>query len=151
MNRPTVYLAGPITGLSYGECTDWRETVTNQLLDCGIIAFSPMRNKQFLSGETKIHHSYSGDVMSCQRGIYARDKWDVLRVDVVLFNLLGAQIVSIGTVMEVAWAADRGKPAVLVMEAKGNIHTHPMLLEACPFFVHTLDDGVDTVKRLLSQ
>ena len=148
MNKPSVYLAGPITGATYGECTDWRGYVTTEL-EPDIISFSPMRHKSYLSGETQIGDSYEHTVLSSQRGIFARDSYDCSKVDMVFVNLLGATRVSIGTVMEIAWAWSYRKPIILVMEDTGNIHEHSMLKEACPFRVTSLKEGVNTVKALL--
>lgn len=35
-----VYLAGPITGLDYNDCTDWREYAKKELEKWGIIGLS---------------------------------------------------------------------------------------------------------------
>lgn len=143
----TVYLAGPITGCSYGGCTDWREYVMNKLPQ-GLVGLSPMRSKQYLTQETTVADQYDEKVLSSQRGIFARDMWDCRRCDAILINLLDAERVSIGTVMEVAWARAFDKPVVLVMENEGNIHEHSMLREACPFRVETVDEGIEVLKAL---
>lgn len=148
MNKPTIYLAGPITGTTYGECTDWRDYVTTEL-EPDIISFSPMRHKSYLSGETQIGDSYEHTVLSSQRGIFARDSYDCSRVDALFVNLLGATRVSIGTVMEIAWGWSYRKPIILIMEDAGNIHEHSMLREACPFRVRTVEEGIHTIKALL--
>ena len=44
----TVYLAGPITGLTYDGATDWRAYAKARLAKFGIQAVSPMRAKEFL-------------------------------------------------------------------------------------------------------
>ncbi|GAG68694.1 unnamed protein product [marine sediment metagenome] len=124
-----VYLAGPISGCSYDGCTDWREYVMRALPD-GITGLSPMRSKQYLIGETTVADQYDAKVLSTQRGIFARDSWDCRRCDAILVNLLGAEKVSIGTVMEIAWAHAFNKPVVLVMEEEDNLHEHSMLREA---------------------
>lgn len=149
-NRFMVYLAGPITGTSYEGCTDWRTYVCDRLPD-QIAGFSPLRTKTYLETETYVQACYEGGEwpLSTQRGIYARDRYDCTRADVVLVNLLGAKIVSIGTVMEIAWAADHNIPVVLVMEKADNIHDHPMIREACPFRVETLDEAVHVIRAIL--
>ncbi len=146
----TVYLAGPITGLSYNGTTEWRQQAMDALSVMGIQGLSPMRHKDYLLNVTTIEDSYESSVMSSQRGIYARDKFDCHRADLVLVNLLGAKKVSIGTVMEIAWAAANDVPVVLVMEAEGNIHEHAMLREACPFRVTTLDAALQVTVAILA-
>jgi nucleoside 2-deoxyribosyltransferase len=137
-----VYLAGPITGLSYGETTDWRQQAIDFLKDHGIQGLSPMRHKDYLLQETSIGDSYEQSVMSSQRGIYARDYYDCHRCDGVLVNLLGAKRTSIGTVMEIAWAAQVDIPIILAMEDQENIHEHPIIREACPFRVNNFEDAL---------
>ena len=83
----TVYLAGPITGCTYGGCTDWRKSVKSTL-DCfGITGLDPMRAKDFLAGETSVGNEYENP-LACPRGIMTRDHWDCTRCDVLLVNLL---------------------------------------------------------------
>lgn len=151
-----VYLAGPITGLSYEGCTDWRQKAIEHLGAFGIQGLSPLRGKEYLKHETDISDNYDHSetaliaAMSGQRGIYARDKFDCHRADIVLVNMLGAKRVSIGTVMEIAWAASNNIPVVLIMEAEGNIHEHSMLREACAFRVDNLDDGLHITVAILA-
>src|SRR5271157_1829498 len=99
-----VYLAGPITGLTYQGCTDWRQKAMDYLAEYGIQGLSPLRAKDYLLNETSIADTYDDTILSSQRGIFARDKFDCERSDVIFVNLLGAQRVSIGTVMEIGWA-----------------------------------------------
>lgn len=142
-----VYLAGPITGVSYGNSTDWRQTVIDCLPE-GIYGLSPLRRKDYLKNETTLQHTYDWP-LSTQRGIYARDRYDCTRADAILVNLLGAERVSIGTVMEIAWAADNNIPVILMMEKEGNVHDHPMIREACPFIVDDLKEAVTVLEALL--
>ena len=147
MKQYLVYLAGPITGCSYGECTSWRQGVI-KALPPHIIGLSPLRQKEYLGMETAIMDQYPDTVMSCQRGIMTRDRWDATRADAVFVNLLGATRVSIGTVMEIAWADAKRIPIVLVMEKTGNVHEHAMLRDAVGFRVETIDEGVNVLKAL---
>lgn len=152
MTRPLVYLAGPITGTSYGECTDWRQYVQEQLDDnWNVAGMSPMRHKDYLLQETSMDDTYEDQVMSSQRGIFARDFWDSSRCDALFVNLLGADRISIGTVMEISWAWSARRPCVLVMEKEGNLHEHAMLREACPFRVETIDEGIHVIGKLFCQ
>lgn len=150
MSKPLVYLAGPITGLSFGSATDWREAARTYFDAHNINALSPLRGKSYLQQETNIKDSYEDLPLSSQRGIYARDKFDCERADVVLVNLLGAQRVSIGTVMEIAWASGKNKPIVLVMEDAANLHDHAMVREAAAFRVNNFDDAFFIVNVLLN-
>lgn len=147
MKNYLIYLAGPITGLNFDESVNWRQYVMDNL-DPAIKGLSPLRKKEYLKNQGDLVGSYNDWPLSTQRGIYARDRFDCHRADVVLVNLLDAKIVSIGTVMEIAWAAQNNTPLVLIME-QGNIHEHPMINEACPFIVDNLDEGIGIVHALL--
>jgi len=144
-----VYLAGPITGCSYKGCNEWRESVRDELLDTGILAYSPMRKKDYLKtlnvipSQVKIVSPMVTDV-----GITTRDRFDCTHADVILMNLLGAKRVSIGTMIEVGWADANRVPIVLVME-EGNPHEHPMISRIANFKVVTLPEAVDVVKAIL--
>jgi nucleoside 2-deoxyribosyltransferase len=153
LNRAfTAYLAGPITGLDYAGATDWRDHATACLAPFGIKALSPLRSKGYLRGVESF--SADGDVyrdlsvLSTNRGIMTRDRHDATRCDVLLVNLLGAERVSIGTVMEIAWADACRTPIVCAIEPKGNPHEHGMVLEAIGFRVTHLDDAINIVKAI---
>jgi nucleoside 2-deoxyribosyltransferase len=143
-----VYLAGPITGCSYEGCTDWRDFAAQRLEEVGAHCLSPMRGKEYLKSESRIFDKYDNHVMSCSRGITTRDRFDCVTSDVVLVNLRGAAGVSIGTVMEIAWAFLTGVPVVCVME-KGNVHEHSMISESIGFRVDTLEEGISVVRAIL--
>jgi nucleoside 2-deoxyribosyltransferase len=144
----TVYLAGPITGCTYGGCTDWRKLVRADLESFGITSLDPMRGKDFLANETSVGNDYENP-LACPRGIMTRDHWDCTRCDVLLVNLLGATKASLGTVMEIAWAWDNGIPIIVAIEPQGNPHDHAMIREAMGFRVATLDEAVHIAEALL--
>jgi nucleoside 2-deoxyribosyltransferase len=157
----TVYLAGPITGCSFNGCTDWRKAVAQKLRPFGILGVDPMRAKDYLKNETAITGSYEDKVMSCQRGIMTRDRYDATHCDVLLVNFLGANRISIGTVMEIAWADAHRIPIICAIENDPgqeekeignkvpNVHDHPMIREAVGFRVPTLDEAVDVAIKIL--
>lgn len=149
-----VYLAGGIAGLSGKGATDWRKHATDQLQGYGIVTRDPMRAKQALSAQAQISHNFNdyadNGVFFKSRAIMTRDFNDVKQCDALLVNLLGAVKPSLGTIMELAWAYALQKPAVVVIEASGNPHDlHPMLFEAMPFRVTSLDEGILSVAIIL--
>lgn len=141
-----VYLAGPITGYSYGEVTDWRAYVAERL-DSSIEALSPMRHKEYLLHETSIEDTYES-LMSTQKAITVRDKFDTTRADVVIANLMGATRVSIGTMIELGWADDNDIPIITVMES-GNMHDHAMVREVSGWVVDNLDEAIRVANTIL--
>ena len=144
-----VYLAGPITGNTYTDCVEWRRKAAKELRAHGITILSPLRFKPWLKEAGGLLDWYDRSALTRGKGITARDRFDVMRSDVVLANVLYATQVSIGTVMEIAWADSRRIPVVLVMEDRDNPHEHAMLSECCAFRTQQLLDGVGLVLRLL--
>ena len=147
MSTPIVYLGGPISGESYEGATRWREQASIRLAMDGIAGVSPMRGKEFLAGERAVADHYD-DVLCTPKAIVARDRFDVSRADVVLFNFAEADRVSIGSCIEIGWAHMLGKPIIAVME-EGNLHWHGMVLECAGFVVSTLDEALDLVEIIL--
>jgi nucleoside 2-deoxyribosyltransferase len=152
MMQPAVYLAGPISGLSFHGCTDWREFARVRLAARGIRGWSPMRAKEALAKlETISGHGNEYAHMgpfATSKGVMTRDFFDCNRADVVLVNFVGAKTVSIGTVMEIAWAYQKHTPIILATD--NDLHNHMMLNEACGFKVATLDEAINVAIAILS-
>lgn len=147
--RPTVYLAGPITGQTYSGATDWRDFAKENLNTVGIDAFSPMRGKQYLLQETSIGDAYEASILSTSKAIMTRDFFDCQRCDMLMVNFREAERVSIGTCMEIAWAYANRKPVVLIIENRGNLHDHAMIREACGYRVDRVEDAISVCKSVL--
>lgn len=148
--KPCVYLAGPITGLDYDGATNWRDTATARFTDVGINALSPLRSKFYLQGLKELSamgHQYL-HVLSSIKGITSRDRYDATHCNLLLVNLLGAQRVSIGTMMELGWADAARIPIVCAMEDE-NVHQHAMVHEVVNFMVPTLDEAIDVSLAVL--
>lgn len=147
-----VYLAGPITGVSYKETTGWREWMQEYLGD-RFELLSPLRAKTYLDSEEKIWDSYEEGhpiqvALSGRKGINARDHWDCSRADIIFVNLLGAKRVSIGTCMEIAWGFTYRKPVIVCME-EDNIHRHGMIMESATHIVDQFEYGVAILEALV--
>ena len=145
----TVYMAGPISGLSFDECYTWREQTQAFLAHRGIQAINPLRAKSYLRDSRKIEDCYQDSLLSTQKGITSRDHFDCKRADMLLVNVKDAKTVSIGTCMEIAWAKAYNKPVVLLIEDEGNIHDHCMIRECCDFRVNNLDAALEIVQAVL--
>ena len=157
MTEPTVYLSGPITGCTYEGCTDWRAYATKWLLAyAGICAISPMRAKEYLSklvspisghGREYVHMG----VFSTPAAVVTRDRFDTQRADMVLMSLLGADRISIGTMVDLGWADAARVPVVGVIEPQNNLHDHMFVNELIGFRVATLDEGLHVVRATLGR
>lgn len=145
-----VYLAGPILALTYDECTEWRQQAIIELRKYGITGLSPMRGKEFLREHKGPLTKDVVHMLTTDSAITIRDKWDVKQSDAVLFNLLKAPKVSIGTVVEYGWASAFDKPIVTIMEDEGNLHEHAMIRRLSAYRVKTLEEGLEVVKALFA-
>lgn len=153
-----VYLAGPIAHTTVDEACIWRQVVAGVLSDSGIDVRDPMRMKRetlrTMIGDNRIGDDFNSyknaGTFFTSRAIMSRDFNDVKQSDVLLVNLLGTTVPSLGTIMELAWAYALQKPAIVVIEESGNVHeNHPMIHEAMSFRVHSLRDGINAVQVVL--
>ena len=155
--NPIVYLAGGIANLTGAEAINWRIKAAEQLAERGIDSLDPMRAKRHRwtqAGKVSANfHDYAdAGAFFTSKGIMTRDSTDVRRCDALLVNLLGLEKPSLGTIMELGWAYILPKPAVVAIEASGNPHdNHPMIHEAMPFRVTTLDEAIDAVAVILGR
>lgn len=143
-----IYLAGPINGLTFDGAQGWRTYFTDKI-DQQIACFSPLRGKEYLTMRGPLEGSYAEFPLSSDRGITTRDRADCMGADLVVFNMLGAQRVSIGTMVEFGWADAARVPSVLIMEKAGNIHDYPMVREIAGFRVDNLEDAIAIAEIVL--
>ncbi len=144
-----VYLCGPMTGETYDRATDWRNIVSDRLKIFGIETIDPLRGKAFLEVDGVLGNTNGRSPLESAAGIVTRDHWDCSRCDVLLVNLFGAIIVSIGSCFEIAWAYERKIPIIIVMEESGNIHEH-CFIDICSggFRVSSLESAVELIERM---
>ena len=148
--RPKIYLAGPMSGLTYEGASSWRDWfVQNGKSRFQFI--SPLRGKEDLMfmDEEFTSHTYD-TVLSNSRAVATRDRWDVTRADAVVVNVLAATKVSIGTMIEMGWADEARVPVVLVMEEEGNLHDHTIVRHIAGFQVENLLEALDTLRVLFT-
>ena len=146
--KKALFLAGPLTGISYGDALDWRKYVESKLPSDGI-AFSALRGKEYVAKEAVLKDSYPEHLLSTPQGTITRDRYDVSRCDALLVNFLKADRVSIGTIMEMAWADAWRIPIILAME-KGNIHDHAFVRQVAGFIAGDLDEAIWTAVNVVT-
>ena len=132
MRTKLIYLAGPVTNTSWEEAVAWRKQVHSTLLDMGMDVLNPVR-----------HGANAGD-----KFITYICRQDVENCNVLFVNLLGAEKISIGTVIEIAWADMMRKPIVLVIDDDYE-WDYGIFREITPFRAKTLEDGIDYIRTLV--
>ena len=148
----TIYLSGPITGLSYEEAKlGWREELRATLealpLEVNIILLSPMRKKEYLEGSAKL----SGEDGNW-RAVMSRDFSDIDRADLVVINLNNSCRVSIGTMVEIGYAKKAGKPMLLIMDAQEiNAHDHGWVYNVVDAWVDDMAGAIDFIVNFCSE
>ena len=142
-----IYCVHPISGCSGEEVYDYYVDIKQKLDDIGYDVFVPMYGKSSLRTEKKFKAQDYRTPITCNHAIYTRDKWMVNQSDVILANFTGAQHVSIGSMMELAWSSDKGKHVIVVME-KDNVHRHAFVLESANIVFETLEEALSYLEDL---
>lgn len=143
-----IYLAGPISGRSYDIVMDYYTVTAGILKQAGYDVLCPMTGKQHLKNDAGFKpHGYNEFPISTDHAIIERDRWMVDQSDIVYANLTNTLFASIGTCMELAWAHDKGKHTIVVME-KNNVHRHAFILEAADIVFETHLEAMDYLKEL---
>jgi hypothetical protein len=144
----TIYLSGPMTGKTMAEALDWRRHAAEALTDAGFNVLDPLRGLSAVYKPNDILGGTSGEheLGMLNHSWFMRDKFDVMQADILLVNLCGASKVSIGTVMEIAWAFIKGTYIIIAIEPEGdNPHHHIFVNECACKLTDTPKDGVDYI------
>lgn len=140
-----IYLGGPMTGRTLREAMEWRDHTTSILVSHGLRVLSPLRGKtSSLPMDEPMSSSQSRRASLRDEALLGRDRNDLMEAEIGLFNLLGADVASIGTVGEIILSHEFRKFSIVVME-KGSIHDHPFIRAAASVVVRTLEDGIECV------
>ncbi len=149
----TVYLAGPIAGLTYDTARfGWREAF-DKLMPDHIFCNSPMRGKEMLEnvGVLTSNGGYPKNVLTSSRGITTRDFNDVRTSDCMIACFLesGGNL-SGGTFMEYGFAHALQLPIIGIgLHDDPNLH-HLMAQRVLGWRVDTLEEAALVVSLLLT-
>jgi nucleoside 2-deoxyribosyltransferase len=136
-----IYLVHPISGLSYEEVVNYYSAKVKFCRDLGLEVLCPMTGKGYLRNEVALRaHGYDKHPASTNHAIFERDKWMVMQADMIYASFCGAKAVSIGSVMELAWASHLGKHSIVALEQE-NIHRHAFVLGAADVIFDTEADA----------
>lgn len=144
-----VYVAGPISGLTYAEATKYFDWITKQLEKKGLDVFTPMvkneYDKTFAKDEIITPLGSETNPLATNKAIFTRDVWMVRQSDIILVNFTtGKDRVSIGSCMELMAAFILGKHTIVVMK-EDDIHQHAFIKEASNLVVPTIEQAIDYV------
>ena len=144
-----IYLAGPISGLTKEEAFGWRDRVEEHLrwYIPSVRVYIPER-VDFINGTGDGGAGYLQEIDKERGETAARlDFAAIADSQIVVFNLLQARKVSIGTMIELGWAYTLGKYIIVVMQS-GAIHDHSFVRWCANRIVETVDGVIEEILTL---
>jgi hypothetical protein len=143
-----IYLARSISGQTYKDVVAYYKKTSKQLERAGYEILHPMTGKGILRNERQFKSVGYDHPCSTNHAIFSRDKWMVYQSDVVYVNLCNTEIVSIGSVSEMAIANTLNKHVVVSMESE-NIHHHAFVLEMASVIWKSHNEAMDYLVKLI--
>jgi nucleoside 2-deoxyribosyltransferase len=137
-----IYIAGSISGQKAQDVVNYFQSTKRILTEAGFTVLNPMTAKKTFRNDIKFKAEGYSYPAATNHAIIERDRWMVQQCDILYCNLTMAQIVSIGSTMELAWAHQLGKHSVVAMQAD-NIHRHAFILEAADIVWETHEQALD--------
>lgn len=156
----SVYLAGPMAGVSATKTKEWRWALKNSprfvdgrsskiaWLDptrCFPMTDNPISNEDL--------DEYRGNYLMRPKTILARDYADVRRCDIVVAGLHrsfhGIVPVSIGTCIEIGWCHAFQKILLIIAEEDSEYRKHPMVSSIATSFVENLEEAEEFLSILM--
>lgn len=140
-----VYLAGAIAGLTEKEAKDWRRYVANELSKHMVTGVSPLRCEPLVGERYEV--VYDDPRFGSGRAIAAKNEFDTRNCDFALVYLPkpppGGRL-SIGSIIELAWAHAFNKPTILVTDDPV-IWDHPLTDACASWKLRTLDEAIEVI------
>lgn len=144
-----IYLVHPISGLSADDVFAYYVAAKDRLGSLYDV-LTPMYGKSFLRCEKELKaHSYKHPCTT-NHAIFERDHWMVCQADIIYANFSKAVGVSIGSMMELAWASHLGKHVVVTMP-EDNIHAHAFVFEAASVIFPDHESAMEYLTHLATK
>ena len=140
-----VYLAGPVSGLSYKEATEWRKTWSEELEPIGINCLDPMAGISEEDFKAYEDDCYRGGLLS-EEAVTARDYLYLSRSRLIVMNTLQTPTISVGCAIETGWARALDIPMLWLERDPWD---HAMLNVQKDFIATSHDYGINMVIDIL--
>lgn len=137
MSEYRIYLAGAMSGTSYKEQTEWRQTFKNSILDLANKDLFDINPKVKIFNQCEYYNDYD-KTHKTEHEIFEFDLYNLKRSDLVVANLNRQR--SIGTSMEIAIARENRIPVIGLHENDDELH--PWLSECCVRVCKSMDELV---------
>lgn len=148
-NTLKIYLAHPMSGLSWNEVEKYYTKTIKILKKVGYGVLHPMIAKKELKGTNFNPIGEKNNPVITSHAITRRDHWMVNQADIVFVDLTNAEDKSIGCVSEIAVGYNLGKHVICVME-KENIHRHVFIKEQSDIIFETYEQAISYLKKLIN-
>lgn len=133
----TVYLGGAFAEFTAQEVVA-KQAEMQQLLGADIICHKPMHRDDY--------PAELGDLLGTT--LTHRDHHQIRQSAVLILDFLGAKKVSAGSMIEIGWATELGKPVVMIAEPD-NINMHVMARNLVTFIATNRAQAAAVVRTLL--
>jgi len=143
-----IYMVHPISGLSAETVFNYYKKNQKRLEAFGYQVLTPMYGKGFLRCEKEFRSSDYKNPCTTNHAIFDRDHWMVEQADVLYANLSLANMVSIGSMMELAWGKHLHKHIVLTLP-EINVHRHAFVLEAASVIYTEHEESMEYLRMLV--
>ena len=142
-----VYLAGPILGCTQSEANDWRHYVSATLAPHGVTGVSPLRCEPII-GE-RYGNGGTDPCFGTARAIASKNYLDVQSCALTLAYMPKTARLSLGTLIELAWAHSLRKPTILVTDDP-LLTDHPVVQACAGWVLRDLDSAIEVIVGVLS-
>jgi nucleoside 2-deoxyribosyltransferase len=120
----------------------------SKLKSYGYDVLCPMIGKEYLKEEKSLHGEGYFTPSSNNHAIKARDMWMVRQSDILLADFSSAEVASIGSCMELAWANMLGKHVISIIP-EDNVHRHAFILECSDIVFTTISEAYIYLRGLV--
>ena len=143
----TVYLAGPISRVSYRAATEWRDDACQILNDLGIAVLNPMDDKTPPAGGEDVIIDQGDQLGFTAQEVFDRDMGDIDESDILLVNM-GDFTGSIGTPFEIGRAWSEGRTVVVYNAEKWMSHPFSAAFD---YVAPNLKEAIDIINAIVAQ
>lgn len=150
MSKPKVYLAGPITDMTFSQANDWRDYMVKALAPHGIVGVSPLRCEPLRDGATYTPEN-PDPKFGTARAIGAKNIFDVYNCDMTLAYIPTppeGKLHSWGTICELAGAHFINKQTILV-SSDPIVRRHPTVDAMAGWVLDDLDQALEVIIGVL--
>lgn len=146
-----IYLAGFISGQEYEKCAERFRKKQAIFKAHGFEVFMPLTSQKHLRVGFQIESKGYTEPPAKDHAIFERDKWMVEQADIIFVDMIGDETkVSIGMMMELAWASLLGKHTVACLKPDNPFHHHAFVYEAVDVLFEDRDEAIQYIIGLKS-